>query len=341
MSIRLRAFALSLICSMLPLLSSLAATLGPAETISDLRAMLEEAASGDILLIAGEVSMDNGVPLTSEIPVHITSQSGETAVLRALRLQDASITFSNIAFENSLLISGTSSILLSRSVSVRGTDGESGLSFHGNGSLILEPGCKVEGGRGGAGVSISHSGGEFYTSIEGSVLGGSGASGGPGVLISPLRDSSSVLVSGSIQGGSGASLGGHALNLYNLSGNAFVTVSGSLQGGSGSIGGDGIQLVSAGDSVNVGVSAKVKGGTGDSYGGNALILMNAEDSSSFNLSGSFSGGDASGEGAQPGTSLHLVGESAAVRARIDNCMLEDGRRLAPVAIATQIGRAHV
>ncbi len=327
MNKRLWAAALSICIACMQLSPALAATLGPAETMSDLRAMLDEAADGDTLLISGDVAMDRGEPLTSAASVLFSSQSGETAILRGLLLRDISASFSNIQLEDSLNISGTSTVHLSRSAHVRGRDGQSALSFSGSGTLIIDPGCVIEGVSGGTGVSIRHTGGEFYGSIEGRVLGGSGDNGGTGVLISPLSGAGAVLVAGDIQGGEGTSLGGHALNLYDLSGNAFVTVAGALTGGSGFIGGDGIQLVSASDTVSVGVNAIVKGGTGQSYGGSALILMNASDSSSFNLSGAFSGGNALGEGATPGTSLQLVGDGAVVRTRIDNCILEDGRYL--------------
>jgi len=323
----LRIFFSSYILISLLFSTALAATLGPAETIDDLRAMLQESSAGDVLLITGEISMDSRAPLTSHEPIRITSQNGETSVLRALRLADASITFSNIVFEDSLSISGFSNICLSRGTSILGRSNASALSFAGSGTLIIEPGCRIRGGSGGSGISIAHTSGEFYSSIEGFVTGGSGQSGGAGVIISPLRDSSAVLVSGSIRGGDGTSLGGQALNLYNLSGNAFITIDGSLTGGSGFIGGDGIQLISASDTVSIGISGSIKGGIGQSHGGTALILMNASDSSSFNLSGSFSGGDALGDTAQPGTSLQLVGNSAVVRTRIDNCILEDGRHL--------------
>jgi len=271
--------------------------------------------------------MDHGAPLTAYVPIRITSQSDEIAVLRSLRLSDASVTFSNILFEDSLSVSGISNICLSRNTKIQGREDSGALSFTGSGTLILEPGSSISGGPRGSGVSISHTGGEFYSSIEGSVTGGSGQTGGAGVIISPLRDSGAILVSGTIKGGDGVSLGGQALNLYDLSGNAYITINGNLVGGSGFIGGDGIQLISAGDTVSIGISGNVKGGTGYSYGGTALILMNANDSSSFNLSGSFSGGDALGKTAQPGTSLHLVGNSAVVRTRINDCMLEDGRYL--------------
>lgn len=318
---------LSYILILTPFSYSFAASLGPAETIDDLRAMIDEASAGDVLLVTEEISMDEGSPLTSHIPIRIASQVGETATLRALRLADASITFSNLILEDSLSISGISNICLSRGTQIRGSQDGSALSFVGSGTLIIEPGCNIVGAPGNCGVSISHTGGELYGSIEGSVSGGDGQNGGAGVTISPLFDSSAILISGSIRGGNGVSLGGQALNLHNLSGNAFITIDGNLIGGDGFIGGDGIHLISASDSVSVGIGGSIKGGTGQSYGGTALILMNASDSSSFNLSGSLSGGDAMGIAAQPGTSLQLVGNSSVVRTRIDNCILEEGRYL--------------
>lgn len=304
-----------------------ASTLGPAETIGDLRAMLEEASAGDTLLISGEIIMDERSPLTISSPIRITSQSGETAILRGLCLSDSSITFSNIHFEDSLFISGSSDICLSRGTRILGSDNHSALSFTGSGTLIIEPGCSIEGSAGHEGISIHHSGNAFYGSIEGYVRGGNSEHGGTGVVISPLLDSGAVLLSGVISGGDGVSLGGHALNLYNLSGNAFITIDGTLTGGSGFIGGDGIHLISMRDNASVGVQGNIRGGAGQSHGGSALILMNASGSSSVNLSGTFSGGNAIGTSALPGTSLHLVGNSAVVRTRIDNCILEEGKYL--------------
>ena len=155
-----------------------AVTLGPAETISDLRAMISEAASGDILLVTGEIVMDEDAPLTTHTPIRITSQDGETAVLRALRLADASITFSDILLDDSLFVSGISNICLSRKTQVFGSVNDSALSFTGSGTLIIEPGCSIRGGPDQSGISISHSGGEFYSSIEGFVTGGDGENGG-------------------------------------------------------------------------------------------------------------------------------------------------------------------
>jgi len=308
-----------------------AATLGPAETLEDLRAMIEEASPGDTLLISGEISMDSGASIATDSSMRITSQAGEIASLRGLRIQDASITFSNILFEDSLYIEGTSNICLSSGVRILGSDNQSALTFIGSGTLIIEPNCSISASSGNDGVFISHTGGEFYGSIEGTVQGGSGQNGGSGMLISPLLDSSAMLISGSIEGGSGVALGGRALNLYNLSGNAFVTIDGSISGGNGFIGGDAVQIISAGDTVSIGIDGSIKGGSGQSHGGCALIIMNAGGSSSFNLSGAFAGGDAIGSAAQPGTSLQLVGNSAVVRTRIDNCLLEDGRYLSSTA----------
>lgn len=316
---------LSLAFILLHLPFAFAATLGPAETFEDLCAMIDEASSGDTLLISGEIDANEDFPLTTHSPLRITSQYGEIASLKNLRLHNASITFSNVLLQDTLSVSGNSNICLSNGVHILGSEGESALSFIGNGTLIVEPHCQITAHSGGEGIFISHTGGEFYGSIEGSVQGGSGQNGGAGVVISPLLGSSAMLISGSITGGNGTSLGGHALNLFNLSGNAFVTVDGTLTGGSGFIGGDAIQIISAADTVNIGIGGSVKGGSGHSHGGCALILMNASGSSSFNLFGSLSGGDAIGKAAQPGTSLHLVGDSAVVRTRIDNCMLEDGR----------------
>jgi len=331
---RFRAFALCFLLIVLRFAFASAATLGPAENIDDLRAMLLEAMNGDVLLVSGEVAMDTGAPLSSEAVLRISSQPGETAMLRGLRLSNCSITFTNIAFEDSLHINGASSVHLSRGTHIRGMEGQTALSFAGSGALIVDSDCSVIASEGGDGVIINHAGGEFYGSIEGSVRGGDGSNGGSGVTISPLLDSSAIFISGSIHGGSGTSIGGHALNLYNLSGNAYVTVAGVLTGGSGYIGGNGIQLVSANDTVSVGISGTIKGGAGQTHGGSALILMNAAGSSSFNLSGSFIGGDAIGADAEPGTSLHLVDNGAVVRTRIDNCILEDGRYLSTVPKST-------
>lgn len=322
---RIWACALAFLLFLSPVSSAFAATLGPASSYDALRELLASARNGDTLLVAGDIDADPGRPLTSAVQVHIASDSGASAVIRNLHISDASLSFTKVDLKGELVIDGTSYIQLGRNVHVSGSVGKPALSFSGNGTLIVERGCSVEGGKESPAISIAHSGGDFYGSIEGSVSGGGGNSGGAGLVISPLKDAGAVMISGDITGGDGRDLGGHAVNLYELSGNAYVTVDGVLRGGSGSIGGDGLQLVSASDYVNVGVSGRIKGGAGDSFGGSALLLMNAVDSSSFHLSGAFSGGDAAKQGAQPGTSLQLVGDSTAMRAYVNDCILEDGR----------------
>ena len=306
--------------------SAFAQTFGPVSSYDELSRAVASAQSGDTILLSGEISAESSEPLSTSAFIHLKSETG--AVVRGLHLQDAALAFTGIALEDGMTVDGTSQISLGSGVTVSGADGSVALAFSGNGALIVERGCEIEGGAGAAGISIRHDGGEFYSSIEGRVTGGDGSSGGAGMIVSPLKEGGAVMITGSIKGGSGTSVGGHALNLYDLSGNAYITVGGTLQGGDG---GDGIQLVSASDNVSVGISGQVKGGQGESYGGNALIMMNAEDASSVNLSGRFSGGDAIGDGAQPGTSLNLVGDSASLRARIDNCILEDGKQLRPAA----------
>ena len=332
-----RFWALALSCALLahPVSSALAATLGPASSCAELRALLESAGENDTVLVSGVIQAGDEEPLTAASSVRIASQDG--AVLSGLRLRDISVSFSNVTLEDTLTIDGTSHVHLASGVTVTGAQEQPGISFSGNGALIVDRGCHIEGGggdSGGPGISISHSGGDFYGSIEGDVAGGAGENGGPGKIVSPLRTSAAIMISGSIQGGEGQSLGGHALNLYELSGNAYVTVEGQLRGGDGAIGGDGIQIVSASDDVAVGVGGQVKGGQGASHGGNALILMSAEDASSVNLSGHLAGGDALGEDALPGTSLHLVGNSASLRTRIVNCILEDGVQITPTPAPT-------
>ncbi len=327
------ALALSLAMLLVFCASAAAQTLGPVSSYEALAALLAEAGEGDTILLSGDIAADKQ-PLSTRHLVYIQSDDGAT--LRSVRFRDASVTLRDVSLADGVSIDGTSHIHLSRGVSVSGSDGQVGLAFSGRGTLIIERGCKVSGGAGAPGVSIDHDGGEFYGSIEGSVFGGSGESGGAGMIISPLREGGAVMISGQISGGDGSALGGHALNLYDLSGNAYITVDGTLQGGGGAIGGDGIQLVATSDNVSVGISGEIRGGDGESYGGNALIMMNAEDSASVNLSGHFVGGSATGADAQPGTALHLVGESASLRARIDNCILEDGRAYLPMPEPTAI-----
>lgn len=326
---RIRAFSFALWMVFFSCSSAFAQTFGPVSSYDELRSAVACAQSGDTILLSGEISAESSEPLSTSAFIHLKSETG--AVVRGLRLQNAALAITDIVLEDGLTVDGTSQISLGSGVTVSGADGSAALAFSGNGALIVERSCEIEGGAGAPGISIRHDGGEFYSSIEGCVTGGDGSSGGAGMIVSPLKEGGAVMITGSIKGGSGTSVGGHALNLYDLSGNAYITVGGTLQGGDGAIGGDGIQLVSASDNVSVGISGQVKGGQGESYGGNALILMNAEDASSVNLSGHFSGGDAIGDGAQPGTSLNLVGDSAPLRTRIDNCILEDGKHLRPAA----------
>jgi len=324
-------FLLAVLITFLPITISFAATLGPVSSFDGLRDLLQSANNGDVILISGALDASGEAPLSPPTHVRITSADYDTASIRHLQILNGDVTLSNLSLEGSLKIGGTSNILLTRGTSVTGSDGMNGISFAGNGTLILEPGSVVTGGSCSAGISIEHQHGDFFASLEGSVVGGSGETGGTGVVIFPLCDSGAVMISGSVIGGKGSSIGGHALNLYELSGNAYVTVNGKLQGGSGSIGGDGIHLISASDNTVVGIAGNVKGGRGEFYGGDALILMNASDSSSFHLSGSFSGGDAIGPDAQPGTSLTLVGHAASLRTFVGDCFLEDGKRLDAVS----------
>lgn len=325
---RLWALSLASIILLLSVSGACAQTLGPADTFEALHELLRSAQDGDVILVSGNLSADGQEPLCAASSVRIASVDGQIASISGLHLRDASISFDHIRLTDTLAIDGSSNVQLGNAVTVSGGDAQSGIRFSGNGTLIVERGCVVEGGREGDGIDIRHSGGDFYGSIEGHVVGGSGSVGGAGVVISPLSEAGAIMITGTIQGGRGSSLGGHALNLYDLSGNAYVTVDGTLQGGEGSVGGDGIQLISADGNVNVGIGGEVKGGSGESFGGTALILMNASGSASFNLSGSFSGGDALDSGAQPGASLQLVGDSTAIRTRIGDCILEDGRPFA-------------
>lgn len=333
---RIWTLVLSFIILATTTLSASASVLGPTLSYEELRSLIAGASEGDTILVSGEIHAQNQSPLCADTFVHLRADGSST--ISGLSIANSSLSVSGITLTDTLSITGTSHIQLGKGVSISGASGSVGLSFHGNGALIIERGCTIEGGSCSTGASISHSNGEFYASIEGSILGGSGVSGGTGLVISPLRDNGAVMITGSIEGGKGDTTGGHALNLYDLRGNAYITVDGRLEGGSGSIGGDGIQLVSASDNVSVGISGTIKGGSGKNYGGDALILMNAQDASSFHISGHFAGGDGISENAQPGTSIQLVGNAAATRARIDNCILEDGKSFratpAPAVTAT-------
>ena len=316
-------FALIFLLHIIIFSPALGDVLGPATSYEALSSLLLDASDGDIILVSGEIEASDSTPLSTQSVVHI--RSDESAVIHALRLHNASVNFSSVSFSDSLVVSGDSHIQLGRRVSIFGSPQKPALSFSGSGTLIIENGCSIEGGLNSPGVFINHQSGEFYGSIEGRIRGGEGTNGGAGLLISPLQNNGAVMITGVIEGGAGDGTGGHALNLYNLSGNAYVTIDGNLRGGSGAIGGNGIQIVSVSDTVTIGVEGQAKGGSGTSHGGNALILMNAQDASSFRISGLFSGGDAVAEHASPGTSLRLVGDTVAARARIENCILEDGR----------------
>ena len=329
---RIWALALTGLMVLSPISSAWAQTLGPVSSYEDLCALLLSAQDGDTILLSGDIEADSSKPLSGSPAVRLQAQG--SATVSGLHLQDASVSFVGITLKDGLTIDGTSHVLLGNNVTVTGADGNAALAFSGNGALIVEQGCDIEGGAGAPGLSIRHDGGEFYGSVEGSVTGGHGKHGGAGMIISPLKEGGAMMITGSIQGGSGTVLGGHALNLYELSGNAYITVDGTLQGGDGTVGGDGIQLVAASGNVNVGIGGQVKGGSGESHGGNAMILLNAEGSSSVSLSGHFSGGDAIGSDAQPGTSLHLIGDSTSLRTRMDNCILEDGKKLRPTVQPT-------
>lgn len=329
---RIWALALTGLMVLSPISSAWAQTLGPVSSYEELCGLLLSAQDGDIILLSGDIDADSSKPLSGSSSVRLQAQG--SATVSGLHLQDASVSFVGVTLKDGLTIDGTSHILLGNNVTITGSDGNAALSFSGNGALIIEQGCDIEGGTGAPGLSIRHNGGEFYSSIEGSITGGNGKHGGAGMIVSPLKEGGAMMITGSIQGGSGTVLGGHALNLYELSGNAYITVDGTLQGGDGTVGGDGIQLVAASGNVNVGIGGQVKGGSGESHGGNAMILLNAEGSSSVSLSGHFSGGDALGSDAQPGTSLHLIGDSTSLRTRMDNCILEDGKKLRPSAKPT-------
>ncbi len=316
---------------MTPVHPSCAQALGPATSYAELLALADAAGENDVVMISGALTAEG--TFEPSVSLTLTSENGERASIHGLRLSNATVRLADIGLTGTLSVEGTSFIELSSGVTVEGGAGESGLSFAGNGTLIVESGCEITGGDNGAGLVLRHDGGDLYVSLEGVVRGGSGSTGGPGVVVSPLEDAGAMLISGSVYGGDGTAMGGHALNLFELSGNAYVTVDGTIQGGRGRVGGDGIQLVSTADQVNVGVSGTISGGEGSEYGGDALILMNADGASAISLSGSLVGGSVTGEQGQPGTALLIVGESTAVHARVEDCFLEDGQKLASLPAA--------
>ena len=327
----IRAIAL-ILCLILSLsAAALADSLGPARSYDELLSLAASASDGDVILVSGEIVAAPDAPLSPASAIRIRSSSEGHAVIGALCLRDAFITFDDIDLRGSLTIEGTSAVELTGGVSVSGADGREGIRFTGGGTLLLDSGSLVVGGSGSAGVAVSHESGDFYGHLDGTIRGGSGSTGGVGVEIAPLQQSGALMISGVITGGDGASVGGHALNLYGLSGNAYVTLDGTLRGGDGYIGGNGAQIVSAAGSVIIGVSGEIAGGRGESHGGNALVLMNVEGGASISLTGALRGGDVTGSVATPGTSLLVVGDTTSSHTVLGRCLLEEGRRIAAQA----------
>ena len=321
------AFALTMLMLVCMALPAQAALLGPARSYEELTALAGGASAGDTLLVAGEIAFPAGGVLSVSPSVSIRPAQGETAAIRGLRIESSDVRLYDMTLLDSLTVRGSSTVELT-GVTVSGAPGAHGVSFTGSGALIVDPSCSITGGSEAAGVSLSHTGGDLYVSLEGSIAGGSGATGGPGVLVSPLGNYGAMMIAGSIAGGEGTIAGGQALNLFDLQGNAFVTVDGTLTGGGGVIGGDGVQVISAGGFANIGIVGSVSGGDGESYGGDAVMLMNAGDSSTIYLSGTLSGGDALAYGAQPGSALLIVGKESSFHTHMVDCALYDGRALA-------------
>ena len=328
MAKRFWAFALCLCIWTLCGTACLGQTLGPARSYDDLLAFAQQAAPGDVLLVEGEIAAREDAPLVTQASIRIRSVQAGHAVIHSLRLHDADVGFDGIDLLDTLSADGLSSIHLGGDVTVAGAPGREGILFTGSGALLIDRGARVTGGSSAPGISISHSGGDFYADIGGTIRGGAGESGGAGMQVSPLGGSGVMMISGDIAGGEGRSLGGHALNLYGLSGNALVSVVGALSGGSGHVGGNGMQVVSATDNVVIGVEGHIRGGLGTEFGGDALMLMNLEGSSSVQLTGTLTGGDATDPGAHPGTALLLVGDTTSMHTYINGCLLEDGRCIA-------------
>ena len=323
-----RAIAL-LLCMLLLLPAAVQAqSLGPARSYDELLTLAASAADGDVILVSGEIAAAQGAPLTPASAIRIRSCAEEHAIIDALHLQDAFVTFDDIDLHSSLTIEGSSVVELTGGVTVRGADGHEGIRFIGSGTLLLDSGSLVIGGSGSAGLSISHKSGDFYGHLDGTIRGGSGSIGGVGVEIAPLHQSGALMISGTIAGGDGTSVGGHALNLYDLSGNDFVKLDGMLSGGSGHVGGNGVQIVSAADSVIVGIGGEISGGQGEAFGGNALVLMNVGGGASINLTGALRGGNVTDESAIPGSSLLLVGDTTSSHTAVNGCLLEEGRHIA-------------
>lgn len=298
----------------------LAARLGPARSADELSALAASAQPGDTLLISGD--LDASACGVLSFPAGVTLKGEDDAVISGLSLSDSSVVLSGVSLTGGLNVTGRSHVQLTRGVSVSG-----GVDFSGSGTLLLDPGTSVEGKAGEPGVSVSHRGGDLYISLDGAVSGGAGATGGAAVVIDPLTTSGALMITGNLTGGAGGAFGGNALNLHNLSGNAYITVDGRLTGGSGDIGGSGVQLITAQDSVAAGIGGRISGGQGSSYGGDAMLLMNVGGSSQISLSGALIGGDASGVDSTPGQSLTLLGKTTALHTNVGDCVLEEGRQV--------------
>jgi len=243
-----QACALFLLILLLCPLAAQAGTLGPALSYNELLALVRQARDGDVLLVSGDLSATDEALVTPAL-LEITGDG--KATLRHLHVSDSSIVFSNLSLLDSFTVDGVSNIEL-RTVRVEGASGQYGLSFVGGGTLLIDEDSSVAGGTGATGVSISQRGGDLYVSMEGSVRGG--ADGGSGMEVSPMTEYGTMMLAGNICGGDGTTMGGTGLNLFDLSGNAFITVAGSVRGGKGSVGGAGMQVVSIGDTVSIGVN---------------------------------------------------------------------------------------
>ena len=214
--------------------------LGPVRSYMDLVQATDLAEEGDTVLVYGKVQADETSPLTSSSHIHITSAPEQEASVAGLHLVDAKLTFSNIDLVDSLIIEGTSNVMLSSNVNVYGGE-RAAIDFSGNGELIVDQSCSITASDGHEGISIAHDGGNLYAALEGTVTGGDGIVGGAGLTVCPLQNDGLLLVGGNIIGGNGEDIGGNAVNLYDISGNAYISITGVMQGGDGVIGGDGMQ----------------------------------------------------------------------------------------------------
>ena len=303
--------------------------LGPAYTYSELLQLIEEAGSGDTVLVSGMIQADETVPLITTEDVAICSAPNQKAVISGMHILDSNLSFSDVELIDSLDIHGSSKVMLAENVKVSGGK-DAAIRFKGDGELIITPSCSITATDGANGIRIEHEGGSFYAALEGTVVGGSADIGGAGVIVSPLNKEGVLLIGGDISGGKGTDIGGNAVNLYDIGGNAYISVIGSIQGGIGPVGGNGLQIISPRDTSNIGIIGQVKGGEGDAFGGNAVVVLNAEDRSSIALSGALIGGNSSSESSDPGQSLLLVGNGALNHMYSNGCLLEDGQVIANV-----------